>query len=750
MIVSWNWLKQYVPLDMPLAELEERLMMSGLNHEGTEEVGGDIAIDLEVTSNRPDCLGHIGVAREIAVLWGTKLTVPAADPPEGKTPVENLLKVKVDCPELCYRYTARVIRGVQVAASPKWMVRRLASLGIAAINNVVDISNYVLMECGQPLHTFDFGKLSGSQIVEKRGPSPFVRSTRRAVPANGDCPLFSGAEIIVRRPEPGETIEAIDHKTYELDDGMCMICDARRPVAIGGVMGGAQTEISAQTTDVLIEAADFDPVSIRNTARKLNLHSDSSYRFERRVDCENIDWASRRCCELILDLAGGELARGVVDVAEPIPERKPIVLRFSQLKRVLGIDVEPQRVREILAALGNEECAAAGRPHPGPLPKGEGGVAGPGPLPKGEGAAAGPGPAAKGEGGVAGPEPVAQGESVIVVPPSWRRDLAREIDLVEEVARVHGYDKIPEDVGVPMVASTRRQEDRVTQRVRSVLCALGFDEAMTYSVLDEPSSGEFTTWTDAEPLRSLTPVLRGADRLRTSLVPSLLLARRTNEALANPLIELFEIAKVYLPRGKKLPDEQYMLGITSGRDYAAVKGAIEAIVAALNPAAELEADSAGVELLEATQSCRLKLAGELLGYVGRVSDEGLRRFELRSPATVAEVRVSLLVETARLIPRYVPQPPYPAVSRDLNLVVDEPIRWADVAATVRANCGEFLEELQYRDTYHDPERLGAGKKSLLMTVALRSKEGTMTNQQADAVREKIVAACRREHAAELR
>lgn len=339
---------------------------------------------------------------------------------------------------------------------------------------------------------------------------------------------------------------------------------------------------------------------------------------------------------------------------------------------------------------------------------------------------------------------------MIVVPPSWRRDLAREIDLVEEVARVHGYDKIPEDVGVPMVASTRRQEDRVTQRVRNVLCALGFDEAMTYSVVDERSSAEFTPWTDAEPLRSLTPVLRGADCLRTSLVPSLLAARRTNEALANPVIELFEIAKAYLPRGKKLPDEQYMLGITSGRDYAAVKGAIEAILAALNPAAELQAERAGVELLEAAQSCRLKLAGELLGYVGRVSDEGLRRFELRSPTTVAEVRMSLLVATARLISRHVPQPPYPAVTRDLNLVVDESIRWSDVAATVRANCGEFLEELRYRDTYHDPERLGAGKKSLLMTVALRSKQGTMTNQQADAIREEIVAACRREHAAELR
>lgn len=208
MIVSWNWLKQYVALDMPLKELEQRLMLSGLNHEGTEEIGGDLAIDLEVTSNRPDCLGHIGIAREIAVLWGSELKIPDARPAVGKTPVDDLVKVRIDCPDLCCRYTARVIRGVKIGPSPRWMVRRLQTVGIAPINNVVDISNYVLMECGQPLHTFDFAKLKGG-------------------------------EIIVRRPRPKETIEAIDHHTYELGPETCMICDAQSPVAVGGVMGGA-------------------------------------------------------------------------------------------------------------------------------------------------------------------------------------------------------------------------------------------------------------------------------------------------------------------------------------------------------------------------------------------------------------------------------------------------------------------------------------------------------------------------------
>lgn len=670
MIVSWNWLKQYVRLDMPLENLEHRLMMSGLNHEGTAEVAGDLAIDLEVTSNRPDCLGHMGVAREVAVLFGHELQVPPAVPAESGPAVGDFVDVRIDCPDLCSRYSARVIRGVSVGPSPRWMARRLEAIGLTPINNVVDISNYVLMECGQPLHTFDYGKLEGRQIV-------------------------------VREPKPKETIEAIDHKTYELEPGMCIIADAENPVAIGGVMGGASTEISVATTDILVEAAEFDPVSIRTTARRLNLHSDSSYRFERRVDPEGIDWASRRCCQLILDLAGGELCRGVVDVGQKPRPRQPVVLRLSQLERVLGIKIPAEEVRRILVTLGNRETAAdAGR--------------------------------------------------VEVVPPSWRRDLTREIDLVEEVGRIHGYDAIPEDVGVPMVASTRRREDRVVEKVRGVLTACGMDEAMTISVLDQRADETFNLWSDQPAIVSLAPVLRGADRLRRSLLPSLLMARRTNEALSNDVIELFEIARAYLPRGKKLPDEQVMLGMTSGRSFVEVKGIIEVVVEALNPNAALEATTTDDPMLEPGGSCRLERNGETVGFVGSVTPEGLNRFQLRGPTTVAEIRMDALVALAELVPQHQPLPEYPAITRDLNFVVSESVRWADLASTVRAACRDYFENLAYVDTYRDPERLGEGMKSLLMTLSLRWDAGTLTNQEADRVRDEIVAACKRKHSAELR
>lgn len=670
MLVSWNWLADYVTLDMPREELARRLMMAGLNHESTHPCGSDWTIDLEVTSNRPDCLGHLGIARETAVLFGKEIRVPSPRPAEGKQPASELVRVRIDCPDLCSRYTARVLRGVKVGPSPAWLADRLATVGIAAINNVVDITNYVLMECGQPLHAFDYAKLQGP-------------------------------EIVVRRPRAGERMEAIDHKTYDLAADMCVIADARDAVAIGGVMGGASTEVNAATRDVLIEAAEFDPVSIRNTSRRLTLRSDASYRFERKVDPEGIAWASLRCCELILQLAGGELAEGVVDVGRQPAPREPVRLRFEQVPRLLGVAIAPDRCRRILVALGLKEVRA-------------------------------------------------DECTVEVVPPSWRRDLAREVDLIEEVGRIEGYENIPEDVRVPMAATSRTRDDRVQTRVRHALTAAGFDEAMTISAVPEGLSEAFSPWTDAAALRTFRPVLGNADRLRRTLVPSLLAARRANEGLSNPRIELFEIAKAYLPREGQLPQEEPMLALTSGSDFRQVKGVLESLLAALGIGSPLEAAATRHALFDPAAACDLKLNGEVLGYAGRLRAESLKPFGLRGPTTVAEVRLAPLVALAELVPNSRPLSTFPAVGRDLNLVVDDRVRWADVAATVRASAGEALESLDYRDTYRDAQRIGEGKKSLLLAITLRSPRGTLTSVEADAIRDRIVAACRSSHGAELR
>ena len=670
MIVSWNWLKDYVDLTMPQAQLVERLSMAGLNHEGTTAVEQDWAIDLEVTSNRPDCLGHIGVAREIAVLWEQALRSPAVDLTATGPAIEELTEVTIECPQRCPRYTARVLRGVSVGPSPAWLVERLHTLGIASINNVVDVTNYVMMECGQPLHAFDFAKLAGPRIV-------------------------------VRAALPGERFFAINHQHYDLQPGMCVIADAQQAVALGGVMGGADTEVSSATTELLIEAADFAPLSIRTTARTLALHSPSSYRFERGVDPVGLDWASRRCCQLILQLAGGELAAGVLDIGQPIPPREPLVLRLAQLPRVLGIEIAPDQVQRILAALGCE-------------------VAPCGPT------------------------------EIRATPPSWRADLTREIDLVEEVARIHGYDKIPEDVGVPMVPSHRRHDDRVLDGVRGVLVAAGLNEAMTASIVPAEWIGRFSPWTTHQPLQSSTPMLQGADRLRTSLVPSLLAVRQVNQSLGNSVIELFETARLYLPESGQLPREQWSLALTIGGDFFRLKGIIQAILDALRPAARMTVVDTDQPLFDpARGSARLELDGQLLGFVGELSEEGCKQFGLRSSATVAELDLSLLAATARLVPQHREQSPYPPIERDLNLVVEEPLRWATIATTVEQSAGEFLEQLSYQETYRDPQKDGIGKKRLLFSITLRSSQRTLTNEEADAIRENVVQACHQQHGAVL-
>ncbi|MDZ4688814.1 MAG: phenylalanine--tRNA ligase subunit beta, partial [Planctomycetaceae bacterium] len=401
MLVSWNWLQQYVALGMSVEDLTDRLTMSGLNLEEYHAVGDDTVIDLEVTSNRPDCLGHLGVAREVAVLFDRELKPLAAKPQASAVNVSTVTSVKVDCPELCPQYYGRVIRGVKLGPSPAWMQQRLAAVGIASINNVVDITNYVMLECAQPLHAFDFDKLHGGKII-------------------------------VRRAKAGEKIKAINQREYVLSPEMCVIADADRPVAVAGVMGGFDTEISAATKNVFVEAALFAPLAIRNAARKLDLHSPSSHRFERALDPMGVDWAGRRCCELILELAGGELLDGAVfDGVRPQPPTEAITLRFTRFRKVLGIDVPVDAAVRILQQLG---LKLVGTPTT---------------------------------------------ETVAFVSPSFRRDLTREIDLIEEVARIYGYDKLPADVTVPLCTSAKSLRERVGERIGETLTAAGYFEAIT-------------------------------------------------------------------------------------------------------------------------------------------------------------------------------------------------------------------------------------------------------------------------------
>ncbi|MBM3999765.1 MAG: phenylalanine--tRNA ligase subunit beta [Planctomycetes bacterium] len=681
MIVSWNWLREYVAVDVSADEIARRLAMAGLNHEGTEPVGDDLAIDLEVTSNRPDWLSHLGVARELAVLLDRPLRIPdprpahaGGDEARGGGGAASV-RVDVACPELCPRYSARVIRGARIGPSPDWMVRRLATLGLKSVNNVVDITNYVLFECGQPLHAFDFAKLRGSRIL-------------------------------VREPHPGEQIVAIDHKPYALEPGMCVIADAERAVAVGGIMGGYDTEVAPETRDLLIEAAEFAPLPIRAAVRKLKLRSPSSDRFERGIDAERLDWASRRCCELILDLAGGAMDALRADVSMPRPPRAPITLRFAQIGRILGIEVAPAEARRILGALGCAECAECG-------------------------ASRADAP-----------------ERITTVPPSWRRDLTREIDLIEEVARIHGYERIPEDAAVPMTPSHRGDRDRLVTRTRHAVRAAGFDEAVTASVVPEEWASAFPPWSAAEPLRCETPLVKGADRLRRSLLPSLLAARSGNESGGNTRIDLFEIARVYLPRAGELPAEPLLLGMCGGRGFRDMKGVIEGLVESLHAPAPVAREFRD-PLFRAGTGCELRLGDDRFAFVGEVSLATRRRFGLRRPAVAAELDMDVLQRHVVLVPRHQPVILFPAIQQDLNFILGESVRWAELDETVRRSAGAWLEEVAYRETYRDPQADGPDRKRILLSITVRSREGTLTGDQAAAIRDRIVAAVSERHAGRL-
>ena len=668
MIVSLDWLRDYVALAMDSAELADRFALSGLNFESAN----DEAIDLEVTSNRPDCLGHIGVAREVGVLYDLPICLPPAEVAAKGPKIETLTSVTIEAPELCPRYTARLIRGVKIGPSPAWLADRLRTLGIAVINNVVDVTNYVMFECGQPLHAFDFAKLAGGKII-------------------------------VRAAKPSEKFQAINHQEYELAADTCVIADAKRAVAVAGVMGGVDSEVTDATVDVLIESAAFAPLSVRTTARRHHLHSPSSYRFERSVDLAGLDWASRRACELILQTAGGTLAEGVIDVgpAGSPKGREVVKLRWAQLPRVLGIEVPVATVQKILTALGCEETHICDH-------------------------------------------------CIKVLPPSWRADLTREIDLIEEVARIYGYDKIPEDSNVKMAASTRTRLDRVLDRVRATLVAAGFDEAMTLSAVDETLVDAIQPWSDEAPLRASTAVLRRADCLRQTLVPSLLAARRHNEKLSNPTIELFEIANVYLPIAGEIPQQKRLLAITSGGGFLELKGVLEALVARIAPSQQLQVGEVEYPLLDDARQCRLRLGEHTLGYLGELSKAGRERFDLRGGSTVAEIDVELLIAAAELAPTATPLSQYPPVSRDVNIVVNESVRWAEVERLVNEAGGELIDSIQFQETYRDAQRLGAGKKSLLFTLQLRSATATLTNEEADGVRERIVTLLSQQLGGELR
>ncbi|MHC4982634.1 MAG: phenylalanine--tRNA ligase subunit beta [Planctomycetota bacterium] len=647
MKISLNWLTDYVDVSMPAGELAELFTRIGLPCDGVTETEADIVFDLEITSNRPDLLGHIGVARELAVATGAEFRMPVVGELPAAGRVEDLTSVEVLAPELCPRYTARVIRGVKVCPSPRWLIERLEAVGLRGINNIVDITNYVLMAYSQPLHSFDYDKLAENRIV-------------------------------VRRARAGEVMVSIDGTKCRLDEQMLIIADAKKPVAIAGVMGGKDTEVVEGTRNVLIESAQFDPLATRRTSRKLGVLSESNYRFERGVDPVGVERASLRACQLILALAGGELAEGVADVwAEPFKPRQ-VTMRPKRCNALLGMEVPPERQMEILEALGLS--------------------------------------------------PRMEGKHIACSIPSHRGDLKREADLIEEVARLEGYDKIPscQEVTHTVVAEGRTQSLR--RLIGQALAAAGFDEALTYTFIDRAEAELFGY---AETVEVDATARKTNNVLRPTLLPSLLRACKANQDVGNADVSLYELASVFPFAGSgELPEERTDLGLVTTRSLRQLRGTLEAVASAAGPEVTLDIRPAPVNGLDAEAAGEVLLGGEPVGAIGLISQEVGRHYGLERTVAAGHVSFDALLAAGSLKRDYHPVPRFPPVRRDLSVIVDESVTWSELRAAIDAVQQPLRISTEYVTTYRG-EQAGEGKKSVTVTLVYRSPEGTLRSEQVD-------------------
>lgn len=683
------------------------------------EVLGDTILELEVTPNRPDLLCMLGVAREVAALTGQTVRVPEPKYPEQGMEAEALVTIEIEDPDLCPRYSAVVITGVQIGPSPEWMQRRLVAAGMRPINNVVDVTNYVMLEWDQPLHAFDFDKIRGQHII-------------------------------VRRARPGEAMTTLDGVHREFTDETLLIADEVGPVAVAGVMGGLQTEVTDSTTTVLLESANFNPVSIRKTARRLRLPSEASRRFEKGLPQEQTVPAARRAAQLMHELAGGTVAPGVADSYPIKQEERTIVVAASEVERLLGVRYGMQPMVDVLQGLGF---------------------------------------------GVKSDDDV-----MTVRVPFQRLDVALPADVVEEVARIIGYDSIPTtllsgEIPEPLT----NKELQIEELVRWTLVGAGFSEVITYSLtsrsrmdrllaggpspdaildaLGENAEGASTLAGEVterimplniRPLAVFNPLSADAAVLRTTALASALETLASNLRQFDRDVNLFEIGRIYLPRDGDLPEERRVLTMVmgayhSGRQWGAreendffdIKGVTEVLLDRLGvrrfefiPIVHptFHPGRAAAVVLGSDGASR---PGTVVGAVGEVNDRVLASFGIGQPAYLAGFDLGRLIEAADLHRLYQPLPRFPAVLQDIAVVVDEAIPAAQVSAIICDAGGKLVRKVELFDLYRGAP-LPPGKKSLAFHITYQAPDRTLTDREVAVVHERIQKALRQQLGATFR
>jgi len=649
---------------------------------------GDVNFDLDVTPNRPDCLSVIGIAREIAALTGGPLRLPQIHYEELEKSVDSFASVDIADSDLCLRYCASLITGIKIAPSPSWLQQRLNSCGMRPINNVVDVTNYVMLEYGQPLHAFDYHKLKGQQII-------------------------------VRRAGSGETITTIDGSERALNPDILVIADKEEAVAVAGVMGGLDSEVTDKTDTILLESANFNQAAIRRGCNRLQFQSEASIRFDKGLNSELPLLPLKRATQLLLELAGGRAATGIIDVYPGKSEPKLISLTAREVKRLSGLKVNTDKILKVLKALGFE-CQEDD-----------------------------------------------SSSQISVSVPYWRSDVKCSADLVEEVVRIIGYEKIPItrlSSSLPQQESKlspSAQQSNLKEKLRNILTGFGFQEILTYSLVSLEKLQKLSPKLELTipPLKVANPMTREQEFLRTSLRTGLLSTLSHNQKFEQAGIRLFEIGKVFLPLGKDLPEEREMLcAVLSGSraelswqadkeplDFFDAKGVVENLLNQLRLKAAF--DVSDDEILFSGRGADIIIEGDQVGIVGDVHPRVAQAFELSNTICLIEVDLEKVLAKITGIKEYQPIPRFPSVPRDIALVLDEQVSYRTVENIIQSF--PLVTQVTLFDLYRG-KQIAEGKKSFAIRIIYQSPRHTLTDEEVDQIQEQMLARLHQELSATLR
>ncbi len=632
----------------------------------------DHVVEFEITPNRPDCLCMIGLARETAVTFGKtlKLHEPQVEA-KGKGNIADMAKVFIEDGELCPRYTARMVRNVKIAPSPEWMRERIRNAGMRPINNIVDITNYVMLEYGQPMHAFDFS-------------------------------CVEGGEIHIRRARAGETITTLDGGERKLTENMLCICDVEKPVAVAGVMGGANSEIVGDTAMVLFESANFSGPSIRRTATALGMRTDSSSRFEKGLDVRNTEKALERACELVELLGAGEVVPGVIDAVAG--EMKTATVKFEpdRINALLGTDISPETMKKILRDLGFGF----------------------------------------------------DGDTILV--PSWRGDVEHYSDIAEEVARFYGYNEIPTRfTGTVSTCGGFSPEQQCERRVGEICRSMGLDEIITYSFIS-PTYYDKIRLPEDSPLRDslkiLNPLGEDTSIMRTTVLPSMLEILTRNYNFRNPEAFLYEIGRVYFKRPDGLADEPRIVSLGAygaKTDFFTLKGWVEELLETLCEGKLRFAAQKENPSYHPGRCAEVFLDGDRIGVLGQIHPAVAENYGVDAELYCAELSFDAILAHRAPLPVYKPLPRFPSVSRDIAVVCDASIPAGEMAACILENGGQYLKDCRIFDVFTGG-RIAAGRKSVAFSLTMRADDQTLTDDHAEETVKKILAALRERFGAEMR